>query len=331
MRSIADPPPRSAFARFDPAFGRRFLLTVDTEEEFDWDKPLSRDGHGLDHVPRLAKFQQFCENEGVVPLYLVDWPVACSARAAEILRGPLAAGKAEIGIQLHPWVNPPFDEEVTPYNSFAGNLPGELEQAKFRNLRGEIERNFEVAPASYRAGRYGVGPRSPAMLIEGGVAVDSSVRAKFDYSAGGGPDFRRHPLVPYWLDDERRLLELPLTTVFWGLLRKQGEWLYPALWRVPHLRGLLARAGLLERIPLTPEGISVDEAIRGIDIALDDGLPLLVFSFHSPSLRPGHTPYVRSEEDLDDLYDWWRRVFAYLELRGVAPATVREVMQAVQR
>ena len=88
---------------------------------------------------------------------------------------------------------------------------------------------------------------------------------------------------------------------------------------------------MLERIPLTPEGVSVDEAVRGIDIALDDGLPLLVFSFHSPSLRPGHTPYVRNEADLDGLYDWWRRVFAYLELRGVRPGTVREVMDAVQR
>jgi hypothetical protein len=331
MRSIADPPPRSALACFDPGFGQRFLVTVDAEEEFAWDKPLTRDAHGLDHVPRLAKFQQFCENEGIVPLYLVDWPVARSSRAAEILRGPLAEGKAEIGIQLHPWVNPPFDEEVTPHNSFAGNLPSDLEQAKFRGLRDEIARNFEVAPATYRAGRYGVGPNSSAMLLEGGVAVDSSVRAKFDYSSQGGPNFRRHPLVPYWLDDEKRLLEVPLTTVFWGILRRQGEWLYPAMWRAPRLRGLLARVGLLERIPLTPEGVSVEEAIRGIDIALDDGLPLLVFSFHSPSLGPGHTPYVRSEDDLDGLYDWWRRVFAYLELRGVAPATVSSVMQAVQR
>lgn len=331
MRSIADPPSRSDTARFDPAFGQRFLLTVDTEEEFDWSKPLSREGHGLDHVPRLAKFQTFCENEGVVPVYLVDWPVARSQLAAEILRGPLAAGKAEIGVQLHPWVNPPFDEEVTPANSFAGNLPRELERAKFGNLRDEIERNFAVAPAIYRAGRYGVGPHSAAMLIDGGIAVDTSVRTKFDYSYSGGPNFRGHPLAPYWLDDERKLLELPLTTVFWGMLRRQGDWIYPALWRMPRLRGLLAHAGLLERIPLTPEGVSVEEAIRGIDIALDDALPLLVFSFHSPSLRPGHTPYVRSEADLDLLYDWWRRVFAYLEMRKVAPATVREVTAAVLR
>ena len=169
------------------------------------------------------------------------------------------------------------------------------------------------------------------MLAEGGVGVDTSVRANFDYSASGGPDYRPHPLAPYWLDDDKRMLELPLTTVFWGMLRRQGGSIYPALWRAPSLRGLLARLGLLERIPLTPEGVGVDEAIRAIDIALDDRLPLLVFSFHSPSLAPGHTPYVRDQADLNDLYDWWRRIFAYLELRGVTSTTVAEVMQAVRR
>jgi hypothetical protein len=88
---------------------------------------------------------------------------------------------------------------------------------------------------------------------------------------------------------------------------------------------------MLERSSLTPQGITDDEAIRGIDIAFDDGLPVLVFSFHSPSLRPGHTPYVRSEEDLDALYDWWRRVFGYCEVRGIKPTTVGEIMQNVER
>lgn len=331
MRSMTDPPPRSALARFDGSFGQRFLVTVDTEEEFDWEKPLTRDGYGLAHVPRLAEFQRFCESEGVVPLYLVDWPIARSVEAAEILRGPLAEGKAEVGVQLHPWVNPPFEEEVSERNSYAGNLPRALEKAKFATLRDTIERNFGIAPASYRAGRYGTGPNTAAMLAEGGIGVDSSVRANFDYGASGGPDYRRHPLAPYWLDDDRRLLELPLTTVFWGMLRRQGGSIYPALWRAPRLRGLLARLGLLERIPLTPEGVGVEEAIRAIDIAIDDGLPLLVFSFHSPSLAPGHTPYVRDEADLEALYDWWRRIFAYLALREVAPTSVAGVMGAVQR
>lgn len=331
MRSILDPPPHSAIARFDPAFGQRFLVTVDTEEEFDWARPLTREGHGLEHVPQLARFQAFCEDEGVGPVYLVDWPIAQSPLASEILGGPIAAGKAEIGVQLHPWVNPPFEEEVTPRNSFAGNLPRELERAKFRRLRDAIEEAFGAAPAIYRAGRYGVGPNSAAMLAEAGIAIDTSGRANFDYSAGEGPDFRRHPLEPYWLNEAKALLELPLTTVFWGMLRRQGRWIYPKLSRQPMLLSALARAGLLERIPLTPEGTTVDEAIRGIDIALDDGLPVLVLSFHSPSLQAGHTPYVRDEEDVEALYDWWRRVFAYLELRHVKPTSVAEILTAVRR
>jgi len=331
MTAIPDPPPSGRTARFAPDFGCRFIITVDTEEEFDWDKPLGREGHGLDHVSRLAKFQEFCEGHGVVPIYLVDWPIATSSLAADILRPALAAGRAEIGVQLHPWVNPPFDEALNQHNSFAGNLPPELEAAKFGNLRDMIEDKFGVAPLIYRAGRYGTGPHTAEVLKDNGIAIDTSVRAKFNYGAGGGPDYRRHPLTPYWLDEDRHLLELPLTTVFWGMLRRQGDKIYPALWRVPQLRGLLSYLGVLERIPLTPEGVSVDEAIRGIDMAIDDGLPILVFSFHSPSLRPGYTPYVRTEGDLDSLYDWWRRVLAYCDLRNVRPTTVAEIMASVER
>ena len=330
MGNLLDPPPASATARFADDTPR-FILTVDTEEDFDWEQPLARDSHDTRHVPRLGKFQEFCENEGVIPIYLVDWPIASSRTAAEILREPLANRRAEIGVQLHPWVNPPFQEEVTQHNSFAGNLPRELEEVKLATLRDAIESNFGVAPLIYRAGRYGLGPNTAELLAKHGIAIDTSVRPLFDYSSAGGPDYRAHPLHPYWVDDEKSLLELPLTSTFWGMLRRQGDMLYPRLWRMPSMRGVLARLCLLERVPLTPEGVSVEEAIRGIDMALDDEVPMLVLSFHSPSLRPGSTPYVRDDDDLDALYDWWRRIFAYLEQRGVKASSVRDVMSVVKR
>jgi hypothetical protein len=265
-----------------------------------------------------------------VPVYLVDYPVATSPMAAEVLGDALQAGRAEIGIQLHPWVNPPHEEEINVHNSFAGNLPPELERAKFLRLRDTIEKNFGAVPQIYRAGRYGLGPETASILSDAAIAIDTSVRSRFDYSSNGGPNYRDHPERPYWIDRRNGLMELPLTTVYWGPLRKQGPVLYPMLWRVPRLRGILARLGMLERIPLTPEGVSSEEALKGIDVAIDDGLPVLVFSFHSPSLRPGHTPYVRGEDDLDRLYDWFRRVTDYLAQRAVRPTTVREIMEAAQ-
>ncbi|QYU70382.1 polysaccharide deacetylase family protein [Leptolyngbya sp. 15MV] len=330
-RSLLDPPPPAARARFAPGFGQRALLTVDTEEEFDWTGQFSATGHSLAHVPRLRVFQEFCEGLGVIPVYLVDWPIASSPEAVEIIGGAVRAGTAEIGIQLHPWVSPPHDEELNPRNSYAGNLPHELERAKLLRLRDLIEQGFGTPPLIYRAGRYGLGPRTHEILREAGVAIDTSVRANFDYRAGHGPDYSAHPLEPWWADDERLLLELPVTTVFWGMLRRQGRWLHPLAQRVPRLQGLLPRAGLLERIPLTPEGVTLEEATRGIDIAIDDGLPVLVLSFHSPSLAFGHTPYVRSEADLDRLYGWLSGVYAYLDRRGVRPTSVAGVMAAVER
>lgn len=327
---ICDLPDAPDFARFRDGFGQRFLLTIDTEEEFDWLAPLDRHEHRIEAIPALRKFQQFCEGFGVVPVYLVDYPVAASPGAGAALRDAIAAGRAEVGVQLHPWVNPPHEEDVNDFNSFAGNLPRGLERAKFMNLRDEIERNFGVAPRIFRCGRYGAGPHTADILIEGGIAIDTSVRARFDYSSTGGPNYRDHPLQPYWLDRAARLLELPLTTTYWGPLRQLGPWLYPRLWRLPLMRGVLSRLGLLERIPLTPEGVSAEEAIRGIDMAIDEGLPVLVLSFHSPSLVPGNTPYVRSEADLDAFYDWWREVLGYLASRQIAPTSVAGVMAAVE-
>lgn len=323
------PPRPERKARFHDGFGQRFLVTVDTEEEFDWDKPLSRDGHTLLTVPALRKFQEFCEGCGVSPVYLVDYPVANSSLVVQAIGDAVLQQQAEVGIQLHPWVSPPFYEEVTPFNSYAGNLASQLEEDKLLTLKQRIEAVFRTSPQIYRAGRYGLGPHTASILRENGIAIDTSVRSRFDYSSEGGPNFRLHPSYPYWVGEDMRLLELPLTTVYSGPLRRLGNEIYPRLWRAPRLRGMLARAGLLERIALTPEGITAEEAMRGVDVAIDEGLPILVFSFHSPSLAPGHTPYVRNEDDLDALYEWWRVLFDYLAHRSIQPTSVTEIMSSV--
>ncbi len=329
--SFLSVPPASSRAGFGSEFGRRVLLTVDTEEEFDWAAPFKREGYGLDHVSQLQKFQSFCEEIGAHPIYLVDWPITEAPEAVRVIGEAVTRGQAEVGMQLHPWVNPPFEEELSAHNSFAGNLSPELETAKFSALKDRIEGVFGSKPLIYRAGRYGVGPSTCAMLREAGVAIDSSVRPLFDYSVQGGPDFSNHPAAPYWADQAQSVLELPLTSTYWGLLRRQGQSVHRLQRHVPTFFAAFSRFRLLERIALSPEGVTIEEAIRGIDIALDDGLPLLVLSFHSPSLAPGHTPYAKDREGVEAIYAWLRAIYSYLRQRGVKNVTLPEVLRAARK
>lgn len=326
--SMLDVPLAGRNAAFAAGFGQRVLLTVDTEEEFDWDAPFCREGHGLSHIAALSRFQAFCEGIGAHPVYLVDWPVVQDARAVEIIGDAVRRGTAEVGIQLHPWVNPPFEEDVSMHNSFAGNLPPALEAAKFETLRDAIEAAFGAAPLIYRAGRYGLGPNTAALLKRHNIRLDTSVRPLFDYSHQGGPDYSNHPLRPYWVDAEHTLLELPVTSAYWGPLRQLGPAIHRVQRHVPTFFSGFSRLRLLERIALTPEGVSAEEALRGIDIALASKLPLLVLSFHSPSLAPGHTPYAKDEAAVEALYDWFAQVYAELGRRGVRSTTVAQIIAA---
>jgi hypothetical protein len=318
--TVAEP----VFANLESLDGPRFLVTVDTEEEFDWHGPFTRDQHGTTHVAAIDRFQTMCDVHGVKPAYLIDYPIAEDTKAANLLGGYAAEGKAAIGMQLHPWVNPPFLEELSVYNSFACNLPPELEWEKLSKLHAKIVERLGVYPDIYRAGRYGAGEQTPHMLVELGVAIDSSVRTNFDYSAENGPNYSAAPLNPYWLH-HNTLLELPVTTVFNGGLRNFGAKIYGDLMSSQASRSVLSRTRLLERIALTPEGIPLAKAIEGIDCALAQNVGILNFSFHSPSLAPGHTNYVKTVEDLERLYNWWHCVFAHLAIRGVKPIEIDQI------
>lgn len=323
---MLSPPHPSQQATFPPDFGTRFLVTIDTEEDFDWSKPFSRIHHGLASLDQLGTCQTFFAHHGIKPLYLVDWPVINDTAAGALLREFALSNRAEIGAQLHPWVNPPFDEVVNAQNSYTGNLPLALQRAKMAALRDRIAEVIGIAPLAYRAGRYGLGTETMAMLAELGFRCDTSVRAGFDYRAGNGPDYRFFPPKPWWSKAPAGLLEIPLSTVFLGLA---GEVSYHRLARLGQSAlSLASRLGVVERIALTPEGIPAKRACAAIDAAIDLGLPLLNFSFHSPSLAPGHTPYVTSKADVVAFYAWWDRVLAHLDRRNVRTTTIAEVLAA---
>lgn len=306
------------------SFGARFVVFVDTEEEFDWSQPLARENRSVSAVSALPAAQARFAASGVPLALMVDHPIATDPRAIDLI-GPLLTGGTAVGTQLHPWVNPPFDEALTPANSFAGNLPRALEAAKLTALTEAITNAFGTRPTAYRAGRYGLGPASFDLLAAQGYRLDSSMRPGFDYAAEGGPDFSALGNHAFRVGE---IVELPLTTVFTGAARTGGMYLYQAAGRIPKGRAVLARSGLLQRIPLTPEGIPLREALAAIRVAIGQGVRVLSFAFHSPSLEPGHTPYVRDGADLRAFWQWWDQVLAELDRLGARAAGLDDVIAA---
>lgn len=306
----------------------RFLVTIDTEEAFDWDGPFRRDGHSVDHIASLARFQAIAETYGVKPIYLIDYPIATDAVACDFFRDLLARDKAYVGAHMHPWNTPPYVEELSSRNSYGCNLPADVERAKLDNLLEAICKLTGQMPLMFRAGRYGAGAHTAALLAEKGICFDSSARTLFDYRRDGGPDYAEHPARPYWLAKER-VAELPVTSVYTGALKHLGAGLFGKDSEPSALRGPLSRLGLLSRVPLTPEGVGVEDAKCGIDAAIVQQLPLMIFSFHSPSVVPGNTSYVRNAEQAEAFHDWWHQIFAYLQDKSVKPADLMALKQEI--
>jgi hypothetical protein len=283
-----------------PADTRPLLfVVVDTEEEFDWNAPYSRQNTGVQAMRHIDRVQRIFDRFGVKPTYVIDYPVASQPDGYLPLLEIWQDGRCTIGAHIHPWVNPPHEEALSVRNSFLMNLPAPLQAAKMEALVDTIGARFD-RPQVFKAGRYGMNHAMLPLLERLGFLVDTSVCPRHDFRQQDGPSYAGHDSSPHWLTPA--LLELPCTVDYTGwagplrpALHRAASW--PLMERV-YAPGILAKAQIVNRIMLSPEGNSCDEMIALTCALYRRGLRTFTLSFHSPSVEPGHTPYVRTDEDL---------------------------------
>ena len=312
----------------------KLLVLVDTEEEFDWSRPISRANVGTRSIAAQQRAHRIFERFGIRPTYVIDYPVA--EDGFRPLYELFQDGLCDIGAHLHPWVNPPHDEDVSGFNSFPGNLPDTLEREKLFRLTTMIEDRFGFHPTIYKAGRYGVGAATTSVLTSLNYEIDASVVPESDFRSEDGPDFRACGAKPYWFGPGQDLLEIPMSVGFTGLLCQAGNRAYRKLrskiGMACHLPGVLARLRLFERIRLTPEGQTFEELKRLTATMIGSGHRVFSFTYHSPSLEPGHTPYVRNQDELDRFLDCCERYFDYfIHGLGGEAATPFQIKAALSR
>jgi hypothetical protein len=314
-------------------------VNIDAEEEFEWGASFSRQNTSVQAIDYLHHGQTIFKEYALRPTYLVDYPVITSAGGGRLFAEWAANGECQVGAQLHPWVNPPHEEVICPYNSFACNLSADLEGRKLEILSDAIERAIGDRPRIYKAGRYGIDIGRENGLAKMGYLVDTSVVPYRSYAGiGGGPDFFDFPDRPFWTTDRGQILYLPITQNLVGPLRPLT---WPNLNRVIfsgsasrlHIPGILARLNLLERIMLTPEGVTVTEMSRLLRSMIARGYRIFCLSLHSTTFMPGCTPYTTDAADLEKLL---RRIRSILEVffseiggRPTTPLELRQLLRPI--
>jgi len=319
----------------------KLVVSIDTEED-NWSP--TRDDIRIENIRALPEAQGFLEGLGLRPTYFVDYPVASTDWSADILRGIHGTGRAEIAAHLHPWNTPPLDEPFVPENTMMKNLDVGLQVAKLRTLRGALSNAIGRAPTSFRAGRFGLGDESAAALIDEGFLVDSSITPFVSWREhSNGGDFTRAPVHCYRFDRSGpldrpvaggALCEVPLSCGFtrspFGWRSRAHRFLSGPRMRRLGLAGIASRTGLVRRVIGSPETDTLDDLLAMARQLVDQETGFLHLFFHSPSLVPGFSPFVRSHADLQRLRDRLERfVEGVADFADVEPATVDEAARAL--
>jgi hypothetical protein len=176
-----------------------------------------------------------------------------------------------------------------------------------KSLTEHIEQMIGARPQIFKAGRYGISRRTLRPLIELGYKVDTSIVPYTSYEGlGGGPDFSHLPHQPFWLNEENRLLEVPLSRAVIGPLaqplgRFMSDLFDGGFGQSMHLPGFLTRLLRLERLTLSPEASDLAGMKRLVEFELNNGRRTFTLSMHSSSLVVGGSPYAETQENVDQL------------------------------
>ena len=298
------------------AGARVCTLVIDGAESFDWETPVRGSAYTTSCMRNIGELHRIVGAYGLVPAYLLTYPVLDDIDVVRNLRRQVGKGKCTLGVQLHPWVTPPFGDDIGARYSFSGNLRSDLEERKLIALKSKFVERFGYEPLVYRSGRYGVSRDTAGLLEKHGFAIDTSLAPRTTFDAEGGPDTTTFDYGLFWFGKKRDLLEVPLCRSVVGWAGSAANSLYHNLklpWTTHSpVSAMLSRSRCAERITLSPEGNDFPAMRRLVNGLCARGQTVLALSFHSSSLEVGGNPYVMTRADLHTFYDRLSAVLDYL-------------------
>jgi hypothetical protein len=317
-----------------------YLVTIDTEEEWDWNAGWPVGEPAVTNARALPKFQALCTKYGVKPTYFTNLPILENSESRQILLDVARAGGVEIGMHIHPWNTPPVASKTAPTarNTFLHNLPQQTIRAKLAT----VYDGFVAAglrPTSFRGGRYSSGGIVHDFLQERGFAAECSVVPFTTWPDEGAPDYRHRDLTPYRIaptkSGQTALWELPLTLGFsrrpFRFWQRCFETIEATALRKLRLIGVAERLGLVRRVWLNFELGDNYDWTGFLRLLRQLRVPCICFTVHSSSLSAGPGPYTKSPADERRIFSQIEHVFATLgRWPDFVPATAGEVARELE-
>ncbi|NTS78274.1 WalW protein [Catenovulum sp. SM1970] len=300
----------------------KFILSVDTEEEWNWSGPFPEERFAVENIKKIPEFQAFCESVGIKPSYFVDYAVANDPSSVDILKSPMQAGQCEIAGHLHPWANPPYFGKTSEFESHVVNLPYEQVEAKLKVLTEKLETVFGVSPQAFRTGRWGINGQILKLLTKYGYCIDSSVYPFYEnqyFNCYGAPTDAYWPNYDDVLEvgEQREISQIPVTVGFSNTHFDLSHKIHHLLSR-PSLRffrpiGLAWHLGLLKKLYMSPELSTANEMCLLAKQAIKRGDDYIHMYIHSSSLLSNATGFVVGENPLDDITQAISQVVSFLK------------------
>ncbi len=285
-------------------------IVIHTEEEFDWNSGFFRSNNSVTHGDKLIDFCEKLIVLGAKITFALDYAFVNSANGTKVIEHFKTnnSNHIEFATHLHPWVNPPNEDnedQISNFNSYPGNLDKDIEFEKLKTLTNKITEVCGKAPVTYLAGRYGIGEHTVLSLTKLGYKTDVSISPFSDFSHQQGPDFSHFNNKKFEKDN---IQHWPHTTAVVSLFPFIERWFdkHPEQLEKQQkksLNRLLLKLLRVKRQRLSPEGFPLNDLKKITKTQLRLGHNNLIFSFHSPSVQAGLTPYVTSEKQATEFYN----------------------------
>ena len=315
-----------------------FCFTLDTEPDDLW---ANRPDLGFEHFPHLPAFHRDMVDAGARPTYLTTSEVVQDKSGRAAMEACLADGRCEIGAHFHSWTREwPFtmpDLGSPPLHAMAHQLGPSIERQMIDLTCEALCETLDVAPRSFRGGRWSLGPETGRSLANAGIIVDSTVTPGLSWQDSrspllDGPDYRSATRNPFWLcdgDDHKDgadpVLEIPVGTAFFP------DWTGKVL-RSAFSKKAASKLGRTVGVRLAhrwlrPTKFSVDD-MRAVMVSLKRAeIPVWVFMIHSSEIIPC-TPLPSEEAASAFRQRCIDGIRTAVEL-GAKPATLEEAAKAM--